>query len=274
MANRSTIEWTEVTWNPVRGCTKISPGCKHCYASAFAERFKGVAKHPYERGFEVRTVPAKVLEPLSWNRSQTVFVNSMSDLFHPDIPNDFLLKVVEVMASTPWHTYQVLTKRADRLQELLGSELSFAAQKANIWWGVSVEDVKYGLPRLEHLRNTDARTKFLSVEPLLEDLGRPDFTGIDWVIVGGESGTAARPMLESWVENVRLSCEAACVPFFFKQWGGRNKKAAGRMYRGRTYDAMPSLQQASIPSKLSRMALREEMAQRFGFYEALVQIGG
>lgn len=272
MANKSTIEWTQITWNPVRGCTKISPGCKNCYASAFAERFRGVAGHPYGAGFDLRTVPEKLLEPFDWHKSQTVFVNSMSDLFHPEIPERFLVRIVEVMAMTPWHTYQVLTKRAERLKALLEGSLAFAAQSQNIWWGVSVEDTRYGLPRLEYLKESAARFKFLSVEPLLEDIGRPDVRGIDWVIVGGESGVAARPIQPAWIENVRMSCEDAAVPFFFKQWGGRNKKAAGRVLHGRTYDEIPASSMEPIPEKLVRKDLKNQLADRYRADEALVQI--
>lgn len=272
MANKSTIEWTDVTWNPVRGCTKISPGCKNCYASAFAERFRGVPGHPYERGFDLRIVPDKLLEPFAWARPRTVFVNSMSDLFHPDVPEDFLAAVVEVMAATPWHTFQVLTKRAERLSKLLSGRLSFAARCDHIWWGVSVEDTKYGLPRVHHLKESSASVKFLSVEPLLEDLGRFDVSGLDWVIVGGESGRGARPIEASWILNVLESCETAGVPFFFKQWGGRNKKAAGRLLNGRTYDEMPRIKRVPIPAKSFRVNQSLNLEQRFKRENALVEI--
>jgi protein gp37 len=272
MANKSSIEWTDVTWNPVRGCTKISPGCKHCYASTFAERFRGVPGHPYERGFDLRTVPGKLLEPFSWSKPSTVFVNSMSDLFHPEIPEDFLAAVVDVMAATPWHTYQVLTKRADRLAKMLEGRLASAARCDHIWWGVSVENRTYGVPRIESLRGSKAKMKFLSVEPLLEDLGEVNVRGIDWVIVGGESGRGARPIDESWVVNIQRRCERAQVPFFFKQWGGTNKKAAGRLLRGRTYDAMPPRARASMPEKASRAELSLDLTQRFMRENVLVQI--
>jgi protein gp37 len=274
MANKSTIEWTEVTWNPVRGCTKISPGCKNCYASAFAERFRGVPGHPYERGFDLRTVPDKLLEPFTWTRPSTVFVNSMSDLFHPDVPEAFLTAVVEVMAATPWHTFQVLTKRAERMSALLRGELRFAAKCQHIWWGVSVEDLKYGMPRVEHLRSSGAAVKFLSVEPLLEDLGIVDFSGLEWVIVGGESGRGARPIELSWVLNVMSSCEAAKVPFFFKQWGGKNKKAAGRMLNGRTHDEMPRITRSPMPEKSIRLGRSLSIATRLNIAHALIDIQG
>jgi protein gp37 len=242
VSETSTIEWTDATWNPVRGCTKISPGCKHCYAETFAERFRGVPGHPYEQGFELRTVPEKLAEPLKWKRSKKIFVNSMSDLFHPDVPDDYIVSVAKVMMDADWHQYQVLTKRADRLSLLLNSKLRFATQTSHVWWGVSVENRKHGLPRIDELRRTPARIKFLSVEPLLEDLGRINLQGINWMIVGGESGRGARPMQEEWVQSLRRQCREQKVRFFFKQWGGVSKKAAGRLLNGRTYDELPVLQ--------------------------------
>ena len=194
MAATSKIEWTDATWNPVRGCTKISPGCKHCYAETFAERFRGVPGHPYEQGFDLRLVPDKLAEPLRWPIPKRVFVNSMSDLFHKDVPDDYIVSVVRVMLMADWHTYQVLTKRSERMRDLLKTKLRFASNRSHIWWGVSVEDRRYGLPRIEHLRRAPARVRFLSVEPLLEDLGTINLDGIHWVIVGGESGPGARPM--------------------------------------------------------------------------------
>src|SRR3954454_12812537 len=194
MSLNSAIEWTDATWNPVRGCTKISPGCKNCYAATFAERFRGVEGHPYEQGFDLRLVPGKLPEPLRWRTPKTIFVNSMSDLFHPSVPDDYIEAVARVMVTAKWHTFQVLTKRADRLSQLLNAKLEFAAVEPHIWWGVSVENRKHGLPRIEYLRNTPARVKFLSVEPLLEDIGQIKLRNIDWVIVGGESGPGARAM--------------------------------------------------------------------------------
>jgi protein gp37 len=245
MSAKSTIEWTDATWNPVRGCTKVSPGCKHCYAETFAERFRGVMGHPYEQGFDLKLVPHKLAEPLKWPTPKTIFVNSMSDLFQVGVPDAYIEQVVRVMQMANWHTYQVLTKRADRMRDMLAGPLSFAAHDEHIWWGVSVEDKKYGLPRLEALRNTPAGKRFLSVEPLLEDLGQIDLGGIDWVIVGGESGNGARPMEKDWVLNSLRQCQAAEVKFFFKQWGGVRKKKAGRLLNGRTYDDMPP--RTSIP---------------------------
>jgi protein gp37 len=242
MSEFSGIEWTDATWNPVRGCTKISPGCKHCYAQTFAERFRGVPGHPYEQGFDLRTVPGKLKEPLKWRSPKKVFVNSMSDLFHPEVSDDYIVEVAEVMMAGNWHQYQVLTKRADRLARLLKDKLRFATASQHIWWGVSVEDKKHGLPRLESLRKTPAAVKFLSIEPLLEDLGEVNLSGIHWVIVGGESGRGARKMEEMWVQNLLRQCREQRVQFFFKQWGGVRKKTAGRMLNGRTYDELPILQ--------------------------------
>jgi protein gp37 len=239
MSEKSKIEWTEATWNPVRGCTKISDGCKHCYAETFAERFRGVMGHPYEQGFDLRLVPGKLAEPLRWRKPKIIFVNSMSDLFHENVPDEYVVAVAKVMVAANWHTYQVLTKRSHRLREMLNSSLHFAANQKHVWWGVSVENRKYGLPRVEDLRDTRAEVRFLSVEPLLEELGKFDLKGIDWVIVGGESGTGARPMKKEWVVSVRDQCRREGVPFFFKQWGGVRKKIAGRKLDGKTYDEFP-----------------------------------
>src|SRR5271166_2345715 len=185
MSLNSKIEWTDATWNPIRGCTKISPGCAHCYAETFAERFRGVPGHPYEQGFDLRLVPEKLADPLRWSRSRMVFVNSMSDLFHDEVPDGYIQEVVRVMLEADWHTYQVLTKRSQRMRELLQTTLGHAAAAPQIWWGVSVENRRDGFPRIDDLRASTAMTRFLSVEPLLEDLGSIDLTGIHWVIVGG-----------------------------------------------------------------------------------------
>ena len=239
MSLTSAIEWTDATWNPVRGCTKISPGCRHCYAETFAERFRGVKGHPYEQGFDIRLVPAKLAEPLRWRTPKMIFVNSMSDLFHDAVPDDYIGAVAKVMVTANWHTYQVLTKRAERLENLLNSKLSFAAAQPHIWWGVSVEDQHYGVPRIKDLQRANAELRFLSVEPLLENLGALNLTGIGWVIVGGESGPGARPMEKRWVEAIRDQCKMEGIPFFFKQWGGVRKSEAGRLLDGRTYDEFP-----------------------------------
>lgn len=255
MAEHSKIEWTDSTWNPVRGCTKVSPGCKHCYAEAFAERFRGVKGHPYEQGFDLRLVPEKLTEPLLWSAPRMVFVNSMSDLFQERVPDDYVIRVAKVMQSADWHTYQVLTKRSGRMRKLLNGKLSFAANLPHIWWGVSVEDKRYGIPRLEDLRNSVATTRFLSVEPLLEDLGELNLSGIHWVIVGGESGPGARPLERAWVESLRSQCRKASIPFFFKQWGGVRKKTAGRKLNGRTYDELPEIRKRPQPPKDRRIEL-------------------
>ena len=241
MSQQSQIEWTDATWNPVRGCTKLSPGCKHCYAETFAERFRGVAGHPYEQGFDLRLVPSKLHEPLRWKAPRMIFVNSMSDLFHDLVPTEYIRAVCEVMVKAHWHTFQVLTKRAQRMRALLNAELRFATSARHIWWGVSVENKQHGLPRVDHLRNASAAIRFLSIEPLLEDLGELDLDGIHWVIVGGESGAGARPMKKEWVISLREQCKVANVSFFFKQWGGVRKAATGRVLEGRTHDEFPQL---------------------------------
>lgn len=245
MAEHSKIEWTDATWNPVRGCTKISPGCTHCYAERFAERFRGVPGHPFEQGFDLRLVPQKLDVPLRWKKPKRVFVNSVSDLFHEGVPDDDIAKVADVMVQANWHTYQILTKRSARMRDLLKTRLRVAASKPHIWWGVSVEDRKYGLPRIAHLRSSPAALRFLSVEPLLEDLGTMNLDGINWVIVGGESGIGARPMERKWVVSIRKQCRLHGIPFFFKQWGGVHKSKAGRLLDGRTYDEMPMLEGGS-----------------------------
>jgi len=241
MSERSSIEWTDATWNPVRGCTKISLGCAHCYAETFAERFRGVRGHPYESGFDLRLVPGKLSDPLRWRRARRIFVNSMSDLFHEEVPDDYIVAVTKVMRLATWHTFQVLTKRSARMRDLLASKLAFAAADSHIWWGVSVEDRKYGVPRIGHLQAAPALVRFLSIEPLLEDLGDLDLDGIAWVIVGGESGARARPMQAGWVRSIRAQCRRGRLPFFFKQWGGRKKSASGRRLDGRTYNALPEI---------------------------------
>ena len=286
----SKIEWTEHTWNPIRGCVKVSPGCKHCYAETFAERFRGVAGHAYEQGFDPRLGPEMLDVPLRRRKPTTYFVNSMSDLFGEFVPDAYIAAVFGVMAASSRHTFQVLTKRAERLPkwfrladdkgvryigdaaEAFGSKLYVLDGRrsqwndydckwplANVWLGVSVEDKKYGIPRIEHLRNTPAAVRFLSIEPLLEALGTLDLTGIHWVIVGGESGRGSRPMHPEWVRSIRDQCVAAGVPFFFKQWGvympaikeehwqerpfplfmGQYGGKSARVLDGRTWDELP-----------------------------------
>ena len=238
MGTNSAIEWTESTWNPVTGCTKISPGCAHCYAERMARRLKAMGQPNYARGFEVAVHEHALDLPLKWKKSQTIFVNSMSDLFHEDVPTEFIQRVFDVMNQADWHLYQVLTKRSDRLLDL--SPLLPWAQ--NIWMGVTVESEDY-VPRIDDLRRTGATVKFLSLEPLLGPLPNLDLDEIDWVIVGGESGPGARPMSPIWVEDIRRQCSRARVPFLFKQWGGVQKKRAGRLLGGRTWDEMPQLAQ-------------------------------
>jgi protein gp37 len=252
MSENSKIEWTDTTWNPLRGCTKISPGCNHCYAETFAERFRGVPGHPYEQGFDLRLVPEKLSEPFQWSSPRAVFVNSMSDLFQSEVPDAYIEDVVRVMVEANWHTYQVLTKRSRRLRDMLSGPLRFASQHPHIWWGVSVEDKRYGLPRVEHLLQAPATVRFLSIEPLLEDLGLFDISGIHWAIVGGESGRGARPMKQEWVENVLRICRRGDVAFFFKQWGGVHKSLKGRRLHKRTYDEMPKLRANPMPSRRMR----------------------
>jgi protein gp37 len=249
MSTLSNIEWTEMTWNPTVGCTKISPGCKHCYAETMARRLKAIGVKGYENGFRLTLVPERLSEPLERRKPTVYFVNSMSDLFHEKVPFEYIHRVFDVMARAPQHTFQVLTKRAERMAEFCrGTQIP-----PNVWLGVSVENRKYGVPRIDVLRHIDAGTRFLSIEPLLEDLGRIDLTKIHWVIVGGESGKKARPMKTEWVDGIKRQCDTADVAFFFKQWGTwgadgqkRSKSANGRRYRGRVWDAMPELVAAAI----------------------------
>lgn len=246
MTTNSKIEWTEQTWNPTVGCTKLSPGCKHCYAEVMAQRLQAMGTRGYENGFKLTLLPARLEEPIKRKKPTVYFVNSMSDVFHEDVPFEYIDQIFRTIANTPQHTYQILTKRADRMAEY------FAHRNVpvNAWIGVSVEDQKHGVPRIDFLRQINAKVRFLSVEPLLESLGDIDLTSIHWVIVGGESGPKARPMQEAWVEDIRVQCEAADVAFFFKQWGGwgrdgkkRAKKINGRELNGRTWDGMPTLEQ-------------------------------
>jgi protein gp37 len=251
MSDNSNIEWTDATWNPVRGCTKISPGCKHCYAETFAERFRGVPGHPFQQGFDLRLVPDKLDEPFKWASSRRVFVNSMSDLFHEAVPDAFIARVFSVMRRADWHIYQVLTKRPERMRQIVAGS-PWVETCRHIWLGVSVEDRTYGLPRLDVLRDIRAAVRFLSIEPLLEDLGSFSLEGIDWVIVGGESGPGARAMLEGWVLPIRDDCRARRIPFFFKQWGGVQKSRAGRALRGRTYNELPAVGALPPPTRAER----------------------
>lgn len=231
---QTNIEWTESTWNPVTGCKKISPGCKNCYAERMAKRLSAMGQKNYRNGFKLTLQPHMLELPLRWKKPQTIFVNSMSDLFHKDVPLEYIQSVFDVMKRAYWHRFQVLTKRADRLEEV-APHLDWTP---NIWMGVSVESQKY-VSRIDHLRNTGAKIKFLSLEPLLGPLKDLDLREIDWAIVGGESGFGARPMLLNWVTRIREECITANVAFFFKQWGGVQKKRTGRLLEGRTWDQMP-----------------------------------
>jgi len=234
MAEKSAIEWTNSTWNPVTGCTKVSPGCKHCYAETFAERWRGISGHPYEQGFDLRMWPERLGLPLVWKKPRTIFVNSMSDLFHEKVPVSFILEVFRTMEKASWHTFQILTKRSERMADV-ALKLNWPP---NVWMGVSIEAAKY-LWRADHLREVPAAVRFLSLEPLLGPLGAIDLSGIHWVIVGGESGPGARPMEIAWVRDIRKQCHRHGVPFFFKQWGGVQKKRNGRLLDGRTWEELP-----------------------------------
>ncbi len=244
MTTATTIEWTERTWNPTTGCTKISSGCEHCYAEVMANRLEAMSVKGYENGFNLSILPERLKEPLSRRKPTIYFVNSMSDLFHNEIPFRFLDQVFDVIRRTPQHTYQILTKRATRMRMYF--EQCNSPIPRNVWLGVSVENRKHGIPRIAQLREIEASIRFLSVEPLLEDLGKIDIAGIHWVIVGGESGPKARPMEYKWVESIKQQCDKRKVAFFFKQWGGwgadgtkRSKKENGRIFAGKTWDQMP-----------------------------------
>lgn len=240
----SKIEWTEQTWNPITGCTKVSPGCKHCYAETMAKRLHAMGAPGYDNGFKLSLLPERLSQPLRRRKPTMYFVNSMSDLFQDEVPFDYVDKVMEVIEQTPWHTYQILTKRS----ALMGEYFNTRSVPDNAWLGVSVEDKKFGKPRIPHLQAIKAKTRFLSVEPLLEDLGRISLKGIHWVIVGGESGHAARPMKQEWVVSLRDQCHRSNVNFFFKQWGSwgvdgikRSKKANGRNLEGKVWDMIPAI---------------------------------
>lgn len=235
MATNSAIEWTEATWNPVTGCDKVSPGCAHCYAERMARRLKAMGTRNYRNGFEVTLQPQMLEAPVIWRQPRRIFVNSMSDLFHAEVPVSFIDRVFDVMHRAHWHQYQILTKRSERLLEL-DRTLAWAP---HIWMGVSVENRRF-VHRIDHLRRTSAKVKFLSLEPLLGPLPGLDLAGIDWVIVGGESGPRARPMDPSWATSIRDQCRSAGVAFFFKQWGGVFKSRTGRDLDGRTWDEMPA----------------------------------
>jgi len=248
LATNSAIEWTESTWNPVTGCTKISPGCLNCYAERMAKRLQAMGQPNYQNGFNLSMHESVLKLPLKWKKSQTIFVNSMSDLFHRDVPRDFIIKTFQIMNTATWHCFQILTKRSGHLAEL-NTELMWTE---NIWMGISVETADYCF-RIDDLRQTDAKIKFLSLEPLLGPLSNLKLDGIDWVIVGGESGPGARPMQLNWVTEIRDQCLAAKVPFFFKQWGGVNKKKAGRLLDGRIWNQMPVINLAKFADITQRV---------------------
>lgn len=249
MAQQSSIEWTEATWNPVTGCSKVSPGCKHCYAERLAARLQAMGSFRYRNGFDVTLQEDLVELPLNWKSPKVIFVNSMSDLFHKDVPSDFIVKVFDTMRRAHWHTFQILTKRSDRLTILA----PYLPWPENVWMGVSVESSKYTF-RIHDLVKVPAAVRFLSVEPLLAPIPRLPLSGIDWVIVGGESGPGARTIKSEWVRQIRRKCREMDVSFFFKQWGGFNKKASGRILDGRTYDEMPT---STIRQRKAVLSLEE-----------------
>lgn len=240
MADRSAIEWTDATWNPVTGCTKISAGCDHCYAERFAERFRGVAGHPYEQGFDLTLRPERLDQPLAWRGPRMIFVNSMSDLFHKAVPFDFVDGVFDTMERADWHTFQVLTKRSSRMRKYVNARYKDRLAPPYIWLGVSVEDGTK-LSRVQHLRDTHASIRFLSIEPLIGPVGEIDLDGIHWVIVGGESGPNARPMEPKWARSLRDQCIKDGVPFFFKQWGGFRPKSGGRLLDEEEWNEFPEM---------------------------------
>jgi protein gp37 len=238
MATSTAIEWTDATWNPVTGCTKISAGCENCYAARFSERFRGVPGHPFETGFDLTLRPERLLQPLEWKKPRMIFVNSMSDLFHKEIPKSYIARVFDTMEQANWHIYQVLTKRSSICQRFINDRYKDRPVPSHIWIGVSVES-KQATSRITHLQKANARVRFLSVEPLIAPVGKLNLNGIDWVIVGGESGPRARPMDANWAVDIRNQCVKAKVAFFFKQWGGRSPKSGGRLLEGREWNQFP-----------------------------------
>jgi protein gp37 len=240
MSTSTQIEWTDATWNPVTGCSKITRGCDFCYAERFSERFRGVPQHPFQNGFDLTLRPERLRQPLHWRQPRRIFVNSMSDLFHKEVPRPFIDSIFETMESAYWHTFQVLTKRSSLMTRYLRSRYGSDRAPPHIWVGVSVEDAKNAV-RVKHLRAAQASTKFVSFEPLLGSVGKIELRGIDWAIVGGESGPHARPMAEEWAIEVRNQCRTAKVAFFFKQWGGVRPKSGGRLLRGREWNQYPDV---------------------------------
>jgi protein gp37 len=238
MADKSAIEWTDATWNPVTGCTKVSPGCDNCYAARFSERFRGVPGHPFENGFDLTLRPERLSQPLEWKKPRMIFVNSMSDLFHKEVPKSHISRVFDTMERADWHIYQVLTKRSSLLRKFINERYPTRSAPAHIWFGVSVEN-EQAVSRIRHLQAANATTRFLSIEPLIGPVGKLDLKGIDWVIVGGESGPGARAMDPRWAISIRNQCLKVNVAFFFKQWGGRSPKAGGRLLEGREWNQFP-----------------------------------
>jgi protein gp37 len=241
MATSTAIEWTDATWNPVTGCTKISAGCDNCYAERFSERFRGVPGHPFENGFDLQLRPERLEQPLGWREAKMIFVNSMSDLFHKQVPFGFLDRAFDTMERAHWHKFQILTKRSSRLRDYVNARYAYGSAPQHIWLGTSIEDGSK-MSRARHIQATKASVRFLSIEPLLGPIGKIDLEGIHWVIVGGESGPRARPMLVEWAREVRDQCKAAKVPFFFKQWGGLRPKSGGRLLDGREWSQWPKPQ--------------------------------
>jgi protein gp37 len=240
MADSTQIEWTDSTWNPVTGCTKVTAGCDFCYAERFSERFRAVKGHLFENGFDLTLRPERLQQPLSWRQPRRIFVNSMSDLFHKEVPTSFIDAVFDTMEKASWHTYQVLTKRSSLMTRYLRRRYTDGLAPEHIWLGVSIEDAKNAV-RLNHLKAAPARTKFVSFEPLIGPIGPVNLKGIDWVIVGGESGPRARPIEESWVLEIRDRCKSDKVAFFFKQWGGIRPKSGGRLLKGREWNQYPDI---------------------------------
>jgi protein gp37 len=252
MADKTSIEWADATWNPVTGCTKISAGCDNCYAERFSERWRGTPGHPFEDGFDLQVRPNRLLQPLTWKRPRMIFVNSMSDLFHKDVPKEFIASVFDTMERADWHIYQVLTKRSSLMQKFINERYRDRKAPAHMWFGVSVENGAV-LSRIEHLRNANASIRFLSIEPLIGAVGRLNLASIDWVIVGGESGPGARAMEPKWVTEIRDQCVQKRVAFFFKQWGGIRPKSGGRLLDGKEWNQFP--RRASVRDSAEKVDL-------------------
>ena len=267
MADKSGIEWTDATWNPVTGCTKVSPGCDHCYAETFAERWRGTPGHAYEQGFDLTLRPTRLDQPIRWQRPRRIFVNSMSDLFHKDIPSEYIGQVFDTMEQADWHIYQVLTKRSSLMRRFVQQRYADRKVPSHIWLGVSVEGPAQ-LSRVRHLQDTPATCRFLSCEPLLACLGPMDLSGIHWVIVGGESGSGHRPMDPDWARSIRDQCIATHVPFFFKQWGGPTAKAGGKVLDGRSWCEYPTIHspQAAQPVRTGSPASAGSAAPQLGLF--------